>query len=248
MNVIKDLRAGAMCVVRGWQAFYGDKKSWRYAVMPFLIMAVFYLGILAGVFLLTRAASRALTTYIEQWPDWLAWLAYPVNGVLAAGGLVIVLVLAAVTVGTVYEFFGGFFFDSLTACHERKKWGIEPAVMTWRENVKYGWESCRFGIKTFALFCILFLFSLIVPVIGPLVLVLGMGYFFGITYTISAACNSRIPIAELKRLCARNRALVIGFGATAYLLLMIPFFALLLLPALVLGGSELLHAHLKKEA
>ena len=50
-----------------------------------------------------------------------------------------------------------------------------------------------------------------------------------------------MPFAALARKFA-----VAGFGITAYLLMLIPFAALFLLPGLVIGGSELFNRELKQ--
>ena len=72
-----------------------------------------------------------------------------------------------------------------------------------------------------------------------------MGYFFGLTYIICSANRNGTRIGQLKKAAGKRIFIILGFGVSAYFLLMIPLAAIIFLPGLVLGGSELFNRELK---
>ena len=73
-----------------------------------------------------------------------------------------------------------------------------------------------------------------------------MGYYIAISYMICSANNRNVPISKLHTLAKKKGALTLGFGVTAYVLLLIPFSTIILLPGLVLGGAELFNDEFKE--
>lgn len=244
--MIQDFLHGGSYIAKGWKAFYGDKRAWKFALFPFLIMFIFYAFAAWGIFYLFRICSEKLTAVIQELPDWISWLGAVASGIISLFSFLFIILFLAATICTFYEFFGGLFFDSLTAYYEKKEFNTTPRAMTFRENLRYTWDSFCWGIRVVIIFCALFILSSLLPIVGPVLLIGIMGYFFGISYMICSANNNHVSIEQLKLICSQKLALVAGFGVTAYLLLSIPFVAIFLLPALVLGGSELFNTHLKK--
>ena len=68
----------------------------------------------------------------------------------------------------------------------------------------------------------------------------------GITYLVCSANNSGISIPKIRSIAKRRVATILGFGMTAYVLLLIPFATIILLPGLVLGGSDLFNNELRE--
>ena len=106
-------------------------------------------------------------------------------------------------------------------------------------NLKYCFDSLLFGVRTSVLFVFLFILSLIFPVAGQLLLACSMGYCAGIAYMLTPANTRGLTLADMRARIGGRRWAVLGFGLTAYLLLLIPFATLFLLPGLVLGGTDL---------
>ena len=245
--MIRDFLLGVAYISKGWCAFYGDKRLWRFAIIPFFFMLSFYALAVWGFYSASCLATEKLTVAIERLPDWLSWMTTVLNGSLAILSFIFFIFFLSTTIGTLYEFFGGLFFDSLTEYYEKNHFGITPRPLTFYENLSYALTTLIWGIRVFFIFCFIFVFSLFFPVIGQIILVGVMGYCFGITYIICSAHNNFISLKKLKLICSQRPALIIGFGSIAYLLLSIPIAAIFLLPALILGGSELFNNELKKE-
>ena len=68
----------------------------------------------------------------------------------------------------------------------------------------------------------------------------------GITYLICSANNSGVSIPKIQSIVKKRIATILGFGVTAYVLLLIPFATIIILPGLVLGGSDLFNNELRE--
>ena len=230
----------------GIRIFFHDKGSWKYALFPWCFLVIIYFitfRIIAG---LTNSISEKITQLMADLPAWLSWLASLVCGLAHFFGIIAGILILGMTVGTLYEVFGGFFFDSLVDHYETGKYGPRPGVITWKLSLKYSIESLLFGIRTALAFCGLFIISLFFPVIGQILLIIGMGYFFGLSYIICSANRNGTTIGQLKKAAGKRIFVILGFGVSAYFLLMIPLTAIIFLPGLVLGGSELFNRELRE--
>ena len=196
--MIQDFLSGAMLVFKGLHIFYNNKKLWSYALFPFLIMMIFYSAAAYLFFKTARASSGKLADTFQQLPDWLSWLGTVTNGLLSAFSAIFIILFLCTTFCTFYEFFGGFFFDSLTEYHEKIKFGIVPDKKGFRENLKNFRDSVLWGTHTFIVFCLLFAISLLLPFIGQIILIMVMGYYLGISSMISSANNSGVSVKQLK--------------------------------------------------
>jgi len=237
--MIRDFLSGASCVFHGITAFYSDRHAWKYTIVPFVSMAVVYGLLICGIHYAVAMATTTLNTWAEQWPSWISWSAAVAGAVIAFFGVVIVILLLAVTVSAFYEIVGGIFFDPLVEYYETKNFGKNPAVLTLLQQGKFLLGTAAFGVFSFFLFIGLLLFSFFVPVIGQVIFVLGSGYIAGVSYMVCSAHNDGIDLSTLLDLAFRHKYAVAGFGVAAYLLLLIPFAALLIIPGVVLGGAEL---------
>lgn len=241
--MIRDFLLGASYIFKGWRDFYSDRKLWKFAVIPLGIMLIFYLLVMGGLYALAGVAAEKLTALIGVLPAWLGTL---LNGGLMIFSILFFIFFLAASIGTFYELFGGLFFDSLTQYYENRRFGIAPRKATAVECAKFAVSSLFWGMRVSVIFCLLFIASFFFPVAGEIVLIAVIGYCSGVSYMICSAQNNVVPLSQLRRVCAQRRALVMGFGCTAYLLLLFPCTAIFLLPVLVIGGSELFNEQLKK--
>jgi len=236
---ISDLLRGSGYVFSGCRAFYGDRRAWKYAVLPLAVMTGVYVLLFRVILHFSRRGAEALNQELAGLPAQLQWLTSFVSGLSSFLGLLFALLVMGTTVSTLYEMFGGFFFDPLIEYHRRKRYGLPPCGQSLRRGLKYCLDSLLFGIRTSLLFLFLFVLSLFFPVAGQLVLAGVMGYCAGIAYMLTPANLSGLTLADMRARIGGRRSVVLGFGLTAYLLLLIPFATLFLLPGLVLGGADL---------
>lgn len=77
--MISDFLLGVTYISKGWSAFYGDKRLWRFAIIPFFIMLSFYALAVWGFHSASCLATEKLTVAIERLPDWLSWMTTVLN-------------------------------------------------------------------------------------------------------------------------------------------------------------------------
>ena len=244
--MIRDFMKGLSYAACGIRIFFHDRKSWKYALFPWCFLVIIYFIIFRIITGLTSCLSEKINQLMATLPAWLSWLASLVCGLSHFLGFIAGILILGMTVGTFYEMFGGFFFDSLVDHYETRKYGPRPVAISWRSSLKYSIESFWFGIKTALAFCGLFIISLFFPVVGQILLIICMGYFFGLSYIICSANRNGATIGQLKKAAGKRIFIILGFGVSAYFLLLIPLTAIIFLPGLVLGGSELFNRELRE--
>lgn len=244
---IRDFADGAACVWRGCRAFHRDRAVlWQYAVLPMLILLGVYALLFWGIFAVTGLVMERVVAQITELLAWCGntqWLANGVAWLIRGVVMVASLFLAAVSLSTLYEVFGGVFFDAMIDKFESRNYGTTAPEISFRQNIRFLLESIFYGLRNFVILLVLLLLSLL-TVAGVILPPLIMGYLLGVSYMISSANRNGMGLKELRYLSRKRRALVLGYGVTAYLLLMIPFLAVFFLPGLVLGGSVLFNEKL----
>ena len=243
--MITDYMKGMSYIGQGLRVFFHDKESWRYALFPLSLLFVVYFFLFWGMIGLSGWFAEKISQAMTGLPGWLSWLGNVISGLSYLAGIVAALLILGTTVCTLYEIFGGLFFDSLVDHYETRKYGPRQTKNTWSANLKYCIESILLGIQTAIVFCGLFFVSLFFPVFGQIVLVICMGHFLGLSYIFCSANRNGVTLAGLKKIAGKKTFVILGYGITCYLLLLIPFLALLILPGLVLGGSELFNSEIK---
>ena len=244
---MKDFFCGISYIFSGCRKFYSDTRYWKYTIIPFLCMALFYALLFWAIIYFSNLGEKQIVEFLCRWlPESLHKLISIVKYVMQFVRIATIIILLTTTISAVYGIFGGLFFDYLVEYHEKKEFGIVPASFSLLKMLRYAFSSLIFGIKsTFKIF-IFFIISLIFPLIGQILLIIVTGYILSISCMISSANNSGLTIAKLQKAASKRKFAVAGFGITAYLLMLIPFAALFLLPGLVIGGSELFNRELKQ--
>lgn len=244
--MITDYVKGISYIFRGTDIFFHDKESWRYALFPLSLLFAVYFFLFWGMIGLSHYFADKISQAMTSLPGWLSWLGNVISGLSYLAGTIAALLILGTTVCTLYEIFGGLFFDSLVDHYETRKYGPRETKPTWSANLKYCIESILLGIQTAVVFCGLFFVGLFFPIFGQIVLVICMGYFLGLSYIFCSANRNGVTLAGLKKNAGKKTFVILGYGITCYLVLLIPFAVLIFLPGLVLGGSELFNHELKE--
>ena len=145
---------------------------------------------------------------------------------------------------TLFEALGAIFFDELVIRFEERTYGERLHPLSWRENFRYLGQSLSYSCGTAVWALLLLIPPLLIPVAGLIPAVAVVGYRFGLSYAFSSAFARRIDVREVRRRARPHRAAVVAFGGLSYLLLLIPFAAVFLLPGFALGGSIFFHERL----
>ena len=242
---MKDFLRGVAYIPKGCREFYGDKKAWKYAAIPLSIIVLFYLSAFWMIIHYSGKCADGINTWLSGLPSWLSWFYSFVSGFSYFLGVIVALVLLGTTICVFYEMFGSLFFDSLVEYYERKKFAIIPRNLSITKNIKYGFESLFFGIHISVFSLLSFVIGVFFPFVGQLLFIIIMGYYTGISYMICSANNSGFSLSKLRVVAKGKTEIILGFGMTAYVLLLIPFATIIIFPGLVLGGASLFNNEFK---
>ena len=245
LSGISGFLRGSRYAFSGCRAFYRDRKAWKYATLPLAAMTGLYVLLFCLILRFFRRGAETLNRSLDGLPDWLRWLTSLVSGLSSVLGVLSALFLVGTTVCALYEVFGGLFFDPLIEYYEEKNYGVSPRRQSPGRISRYCLDALFFGVKTSLLFVFLFALGFFFPVAGQILLAGSMGYCAGIAYALTPANTLGLTLADLRSRVRGRRSAVLGFGLTVYLLHLIPFAMLLLLPGLVLGGADLVNRELR---
>ncbi|MCQ2380316.1 MAG: EI24 domain-containing protein [Victivallaceae bacterium] len=245
-SAIADFLRGAAYVKSGCAEFYGDKGCWKFAILPMVMVLAVYIAMFLLLLYLPDRIAPSVDAWIAELPKWLSWIGTLFKVLWYAAGTVVFVIVLGTMTSALYETFGGLFFDPMVERHERRLLGTMPNNSFVRMT-KICLGSMFFALGTLWYMLLLMLLWLFLPVVGQIVLVVCLGYRTGISYLISPASVRGITVGRLRETAADNRAAVLGFGVCSYLLFLIPFATLIVLPGVVLGGAQLFDKELDRQ-
>ncbi|MHC5796363.1 EI24 domain-containing protein [Lacisediminihabitans sp. FW035] len=231
--------SGTVYLGRGLRLWFTSPRLMLLGAIPALVVgAVYATGI---VLLLVNLDSIAIlaTPFASGWTEpWRADIRILVSVALVGG----VLLFAVFTFAAVTLAVGDPFYERIWRATERSL-GTDPPDdgMPW-------WRSVLGGLRLFALTvlvgALLFAGGLI-PVVGQVVVpVLGAfvgGWFLAVELSGFAFEARGVDLRGRRRMLAVRRSRTLGFGVLTYLLFLVPFAAVVIMPAAVAGATLLAH-------
>lgn len=219
-------------------------RQWLFGLVPALIAFVLYVAALAVLGTYAGDLAAWATPFADGWSETARDVLRVLIGVVVFG---LGLVLALVTFTAVTLTIGGPFYEKLSERVEDDLGGgpTAPDIPLWRSIVR----SVRDSLVTLGwvlVFTIPLFFLGFVPVIGQTVVpVLGAavsGFF--LTVELTTIAMERRAMARRSRFAAlrADKSPALGFGVLTFLLFLIPFLAVLAMPAAIAGATLLVRA------
>jgi CysZ protein len=240
MRSVRDFTSGVGFFFQGlgWVAKNG--RWWMFGLIPALIAFAVYVGVL--IFLGTNATDVAefLTPFADSW-SWRELFRTLVGIALFLGGLALaVLTFTALTLAI-----GEPFYEKLSAAvdpleseHEQPWWRTLPRSI--RDSLVTLFYVLLFTIPLFILGFVPVVGQTAVPVLGAIV----SGFF--LTVELTTIAMERRGLARKARFAVlrANKASALGFGVVVFLLFLVPFVAVIAMPAAVAGAALLVRTRL----
>jgi CysZ protein len=240
-SVIRQFFDGVGLLGRGLKLWGSDPRLMLFGALPALIVAAVYLAILVVLFINAPVLAEWATPFADEWDE--GWrMALRVTAVIAfvaLGALLVVYTYTAITLAV-----GDPFYEKIWRSVENRLGGIQNEV-----EVPF-WPSLRRGIAdalrilavTALIGLCLFVLGFI-PVVGqtivPLLGASVAGWFLAVELTGKAFEARGLTLRERRRALAAIRPTALGFGVAIYLVFLIPFGAVFVMPAAVAGGTLL---------
>ena len=239
MKVVRDFLDGSLYVFRGIRFFYRTPVLWKYSLIPFLFLLLFYALILYAV---CRFALPFLLDFLPQTenaPQLLRIFIRILRWIVALSCGIGVLLIALVTLTSGYELAGALFFDAMIVRIEQIRYHRNAEGLSFRKNLVCALQSALFSIRTVMLSLLLLIPALLIPVVGIVPMVLIIGYRQALTYLFSSGFNRGLLLPEIRRLAGKQKMKILGFGITINLLYLIPFAVIFLSPGFLAAGAML---------
>jgi CysZ protein len=218
-------------------------------LVPALIAFVALVAAFVAMTFFVEDLVNLMTPYMESWPE----LARTVVRWAAVAAFVVVWVMLSI-IGyvTVTLLIGQPFYEAISKRVEDHLGGVpgEINVSFWRSLPRTLFDSARLGVLSVVVSVGLFFVGLI-PLIGPVIaILLGarlMGWVLALELTSVPFERRGLRYVHRKRALRANRSMALGFGAGAFLCTVVPFVAVLTMPAAVAGATLLSRRILQPE-
>lgn len=238
---MREFARGVGTLARGFGMWRRIPGTMAGGLVPAAIVAVLVAAALIALALALPGIANALTPFADDWPDFWAGALRVAVTLATFGGA---LFLAATTVTALTLAIGEPFYDRIWRAVERETVGEVPAADYgfWRAVIDAGQLFAR-GVGVALLAWLVGLVPVVGGVAGAVLGVTLTGWLLADELSSRALTARGLGPAERRRMLRGSRARALGFGAATQACFLIPFGAIVVMPAAV-AGSTLLAQHL----
>ena len=243
---------------KGWDFIFKNSGLTRYCAVPVLINAIIYTTLLYLLFSHLGGWIDSLAAYAMGAPPaaegfWLTvlyglwYIAYYLAWILA---LVIIVLLSLVSFTVIGGIIGGPFYDLLSEKVEETITGKPAPPFEFKRFLKNSLFTVLNLTKRYTVFAVLLIVSLFlnfIPVAGSILSFCITVIFFLDEFFDYPAARHKWPLRRRYKLIFGNFWEMFGFGAASALYMMVPFFALFIIPGAVVQATVIFCRELENE-
>jgi CysZ protein len=236
---VRDLLRGALLLARGFRYFLSRPRVMLWGILPAFIVGVFYLAAIV----LIALNLDGLVTLTTPWAR--GWQLEPLVriGVGIAMVMIVVVVLVYTFVAVTLALGDPFYERVWRAVEEDAGTPPEPSDEPFLPALlRSAVTAARLLLAGTAVAIGVAVLG-VIPVVGQIVApLLGAGFaaWFLALELCGRAFDARgLSLRDRRRLLGARRARTLGFGLACYLLFLIPFAAIVVMPAAVAGAAML---------
>ena len=234
-SFLVEAATGFLTFFRALRFLAKHRRLWPFAVGPTAVNILLVVGLFAAVFWFVPGWAAG---WVEE--GWLSILLVGLAVTVAVFVAAVVSFFLFVAVGNVVAApFNDFLSEKAEAIAVGGKFDEPFSVPQFvTDVVRSVLEALKLLlVKVVVLLPLLFLN--LIPFVGAVPFILAMMYFAALDYMDLPMERKRYRLWEKRRVMRASRAKCLGFGAAAYLSLLIPFLGLFMLPVGVVGGTLL---------
>ncbi|MBM0236088.1 EI24 domain-containing protein [Micromonospora sp. ATA32] len=238
--------AGAGLLLRGLGLYVRSPGLVLLGIVPALISGALFVAGFATLAYFVDDLAALVTPFADDWPETARGLVRVIAGLafLGLGGLIGVLTFTAVTLAI-----GDPFYEKISERVEERYGGAPGAVDVpfWASLRRSVVDSLRLvavsvlvGIPLFAAGFIPVVGQTVVPVIGAAV----GGWFLALELVGAPFYRRGMRLPQRRAILKADRPTALGFGVAVFVCFLIPFGAVLIMPAAVAGATLLVRRSL----
>jgi CysZ protein len=232
---------GLRILGRGFGMYAKNPRLLLLGAIPALISFLVVLGALITLFVVVDDLADWMTPFADDWGSGSRSL---IRGLLVLVIVIASLALAVLTYTALTLLIGDPFYEVISERVEARLGGTPGAVnLPWyRTIVRNGVDSVRLIVLGIVINIPLFALGF-VPVAGqilvPILQAIVGGWLITVELTGIPFNRRGLFLRQRRQLLRAHRSLCLGFGIPVFLLLLIPFVAILVVPAAVAGATLL---------
>ena len=237
--MIRDFLAGVGTLGRGFRTYATSPRLMWLGVLPALIVGVIFAGAIIVLGVNFDAIVSAITPFARGWA--LEPLVRIATGLAIVAISVVILVYTYVAITLAV---GDPFYERIWKAVELQSGGApaERREGFWKPLGRGLGNGLRLFLAAVGVSILLFALGLI-PVVGQILApVLGAflgGWFLTLELTGYAFDARGLRLRDRRRLLGARRSRTLGFGVATYLLFLVPFAVVFVMPAAVAGATLL---------
>ena len=239
MRNLREFVRGAGSAFDGICVFYQTPQLWKYAAFPLILILLTYCGMFVAGWYLVGVVSDFFTEKCASLPGFLQWLATVASSVVAIGVILLFSAIALFSIGTLYELFGGLFFDALIQKFSSDSYSGKACNSDWKFNCKAVFDNIVYSINTLLMILALLVLNLFLPFIGEIIGMIVISYRLGVSYLAMCGFHYQRSMWQTRDLAYKNFMLTLGYGASIYIIFIFPLAVVFTLPGLIVGGVKL---------
>jgi CysZ protein len=239
-NALSEFFTGTGLLFRGIGLVSRTPGLLLLGLIPGVISLIVVLTALGTLFYFLNDVASVVTWFADGWSKD-ARNAIRILAVVGIGAVAVVVAVLTFTALTLT--IGDPFYESISKRVDDRYGGAPEANAPWHRTLRWNLvDSVRLLLFSLAASAVLFVVGF-VPVIGQTVVPV-IGWLVGgwlLTVEISGVPFNRrgIRLRDRRRLLRANRALALGFGVPVFLVFIVPFVAVLVMPGAVAGATLL---------
>jgi CysZ protein len=248
-GILREFFSGVRLLGAGLRMWVTAPRLMLIGAVPALLVAAVYLTGLVILGLNLEGIAAWATPFAADWQEPLRSL-LRITAALAI--LAVTALLAVYTFVALTLLVGDPFYERIWRAVERRLGGVPDEVDQpfWPSVLRAAGEALRLLAATAGIGILLFAGGFI-PVVGqtviPVLAALVGGWFLAVELTGFAFEARGLRLRERRRALAAHRARAIGFGVATYLVFLVPFGAVIVMPAAVAGATLLTRGVLERE-
>lgn len=238
---MRNFVAGVRYFARGLGWVARRPGQWLFGLIPAVIVLTVYAVGLVFLGLYLSDLVKSVSPFADHWSAGARDFVRVLLGISMYGAA---LMIAIVTFTGVTLVVGEPFYESISGRVEESAGGLPPEanVSLWRQLWRGLGDALIVGLIT-GLFAVVFFALGFLPVVGqtvvPVIAALVSGYFLTLELTSIPLERRGLRRRDRFALMRRNRALSVGFGASVFVVFLIPLGAVVAMPGAVAGGTLL---------